>query len=412
MKKLVFGILILFSFTARGQQKNWQFNYNGYLDNLQGVFFDSLKNQFYTYNLIHNRFNFDLYYKTYVQVHASVRNRLFTGDIVKPQIPGSNETIASSLEQTTAFFDLSHNFANEPGFILNSQIDRLFTKLTFNNIEITLGRQRINWAKTLVWNPNDIFNTYSVFEVDYPERPGVDAVDAVAYFGTSSSVELAASLKKDLLTGDTLFTAAIKGATTVKNFDIQTIAGVYHDSSFVTAFGWAGYVGNITWRGEMTSLFPKDFQKLQNVIISTGFDYTLPNSTMLMAELAYNKNGDKAISDLFLQGAAGGTLASLYFAPSDVNHITLARYNVFAQAVFQVTPLVTLNAGGMLMFDNFGYMLMPSVDFSLTQNVDFSVIAQAGLLTVPVFSPDLQQNVDVKFRTNAIFLKLSYNFGR
>ncbi|HVB02111.1 MAG TPA: hypothetical protein VNE41_00190, partial [Chitinophagaceae bacterium] len=26
-----------------------------------------------------------------------------------------------------------------------------------------LGKQRINWGKTLVWNPNDWFNTFNLF---------------------------------------------------------------------------------------------------------------------------------------------------------------------------------------------------------------------------------------------------------
>ena len=43
-----------------------------------------------------------------------------------------------------------------------------------NKINFRIGRQRINWGTTTIWNPNDIFNAYNFLDFDYEERPGMD----------------------------------------------------------------------------------------------------------------------------------------------------------------------------------------------------------------------------------------------
>ncbi|MCK7542259.1 MAG: hypothetical protein MZV63_70990 [Marinilabiliales bacterium] len=75
--------------------------------------------------------------------------------------------------------------------VLNTFIDRASVDFTAGTLQVSAGRQRINWSQALVWNPNDIFNTYSSFDFDYMERPGSDAVrvDLLtgAFFGCRNS---------------------------------------------------------------------------------------------------------------------------------------------------------------------------------------------------------------------------------
>ena len=54
-----------------------------------------------------------------------------------------------------------------------------------------IGRQRINWGVNLAWNPNDLFNAYSLIDFDYQERSGVDAIRFQYYTGEMSSIEFA-----------------------------------------------------------------------------------------------------------------------------------------------------------------------------------------------------------------------------
>ena len=55
---------------------------------------------------------------------------------------------------------------------------------------LRIGRQRINWGVNLAWNPNDLFNAYSLIDFDYQERPGSDAIRFQYYMGDLSVLNL------------------------------------------------------------------------------------------------------------------------------------------------------------------------------------------------------------------------------
>jgi hypothetical protein len=82
---------------------------------------------------------------------------------------------AESLESDKGWMDLSWYLATGKRVALNSTFDRLLVTFEKESWNVLLGQQRINWGQTLVWNPNDIFNTYSFFDFDYVERPVCDA---------------------------------------------------------------------------------------------------------------------------------------------------------------------------------------------------------------------------------------------
>ncbi len=90
-----------------------------------------------------------------------------------------------------------------------------------DKFQVTLGRQRINWGQTFVWNPNDIFNAYSYFDFDYIERPGSDAV-RLQYFPSSSSVAEFAVKVDD----ENDITAAGLYRFNKWGYDIQFLAGL------------------------------------------------------------------------------------------------------------------------------------------------------------------------------------------
>ena len=54
-------------------------------------------------------------------------------------------------------------------WFLHTMLDRAWIDYTRGKLQLRLGRQRINWGTNLVWNPNDVFNTFSYFDFDYEE---------------------------------------------------------------------------------------------------------------------------------------------------------------------------------------------------------------------------------------------------
>src|SRR4030042_140326 len=86
-KKLVFIFLIISSFCFSGhsqeKEKKISVSISGYLTTMQRIMFDSLSVPFLNENLLHNRLNFKAYMGNTVTFSAELRNRLFTGDLVR-----------------------------------------------------------------------------------------------------------------------------------------------------------------------------------------------------------------------------------------------------------------------------------------------------------------------------------------
>ena len=121
-------------------------------------------------HLIHQRFNFEYRWADAFSFNAGMRNRLLWGDSL--EIPFYDEFI----EADPGYFDLSWNWLNEDNVLGNTTFDRLHLDWQANSWQVRAGRQRINWGMATLWNPNDLFNVYSIFDFDYEERPGTDAV--------------------------------------------------------------------------------------------------------------------------------------------------------------------------------------------------------------------------------------------
>ncbi len=84
MKKYSAIIFVLFLYAqALFPQENKPISLNGYLTSMQSVMFDSLSGAFRNENLLHNRLNLKGYAGNSITFSAELRNRLFTGDMVR-----------------------------------------------------------------------------------------------------------------------------------------------------------------------------------------------------------------------------------------------------------------------------------------------------------------------------------------
>ncbi|MEN8121983.1 MAG: hypothetical protein ABFS35_16660, partial [Bacteroidota bacterium] len=183
-------ILFIMASTVFSQEEEKKWELNGYITNMQSVQFENVHGVWLSDNLINNRLNFNWYPNDKWKFNFGLRNRIFTGESVK-LIPEYDQLL---LQSEQGWIDLSRNVINEQSVILNSSIDRIYLQYETGNFSATLGRQRINWGKSYVWNPNDLFNAYSFFDFDYPEKPGSDAIRLQYYTGMASSIELAAKI--------------------------------------------------------------------------------------------------------------------------------------------------------------------------------------------------------------------------
>jgi len=382
-KKSIFIFLLIssFCFSGQSQEKEKKITLNGYLTTMQSAMFDSLSGPFLNENIIHNRLNFKAYLNDKITFAAEFRNRLFTGDLVRYGRP-----YTGMIGEDDGVVDMSWNIVEEQSFLLNTTIDRLWFDLHYTNFQITLGRQRINWGQTFVWNPNDIFNAYSYFDFDYVERPGSDAVRLQFFPSSSSAAELVlkANSENDVTTAG-LYRFNRWG------YDIQFIAGWMNSEDIVLGTGWSGSIGGLSFRGEGTWFGPvEDFPGDTNtIVITSGLDKIFKDNSVAQIQLLYCNNP----LDL-------GNFGSLYSRNFTAKDLAFSKFTAFGQFTWAATPLLNLTLAAMWFPDLNGYFAGPSLDYSLSENLDFSLIWQHF---------DAVMNEE-RSRINLGFLRLKFSF--
>jgi hypothetical protein len=382
MKKILFILLSTGLFFGRvNSQENKPITINGYLSTMQSVMFDSLKGDFTNDNLIHNRLNVKGYLGKHATLAIELRNRIFTGDMVK-----TSEGYSDLIGKDQGLMDLSWNIMNEKSFLINTTIDRLWVDLNYEKFQAKIGRQRINWGQTLVWNPNDIFNAYSFFDFDYVERPGSDAVRLQYFPQASSALEFAvkADENKDV-------TAAALYRFNKWGYDIQFLAGYVNGEDFVAGAGWSGASGSISFRGEASWFQPsKHFtDSTGRGLFTIGFDKIFADNSMAQVQLMYCNDPLKITG-----------FNSFYSGNLSSKDLAISRFSAFSQLMVQATPLFNFSLSMMWLPDLQGYFAGPSIDCSLAENIDFSLIWQH-------FKSKMGGD---KTRINLCFLRLKYSF--
>ncbi len=375
---LLFSLLCYFS-NAQGEQKNWTLN--GYVKNLQSLFILSQQNQALQDNLLHNRLNFKWYANDNWTLTVEARNRLFWGD--QARLSGGKPFI-NSLDVANDFFDLSIGTANAQGLAAHSMIDRLYWEYVKDKWEIRLGRQRINWGINTIWNPNDIFNAYNFTDFDYEERPGSDALRVRYYTGFASSIELAVKAfdkQEDAV-------AALLWKFNKGNYDFQILSGIVEEQ-LALGGGWAGNIGNASFKGEFTYFTPIDSSG-QAFVATLSSDYSFSNQLYISGGFLFNSNG-----------STNSSFLDLFTTELSAQNLYPYKYTLFVQGLYPVSPLV--NAGLSLLYspsETNALFLNPTLTYSIKENWDMDFVGQL------IFAKTTSYNSPVQ----VLFLRTKWSF--
>ncbi len=309
-------------------------------------------------NIIHNRLNFRWYASNELTIGIEARNRVFFGQMIR-ELPIYKTTI----DVDRGYFDLSKVIASGKSWFLHSIIDRAWMNYSKGDWSITAGRQRINWGVNLVWNPNDIFNTFSYFDFDYEERPGTDALKIQYYTGVTSSAELVYKIGRDA--NETAIAGMYRFSKF--NYDFQFLGG-WAGKDYVIGGGWAGDIKGGGFRGEASWFIPRESDNGSDTafVASISGDYTLKNSLYLHAGILFNSNGTT--------GKAGGR--EIFDMNLTAKMLSFGKYNIFGQASYPITPLFSASISGMLNPCDKSTYIGPSLSYSLGNNLEFMINSQ------------------------------------
>jgi hypothetical protein len=330
----------------------------GYIKEMPAIQLDKNFSEPEFINFVHNRLNFRWNISNEWHFVAEGRNRLFYNEMFN-DFP----FYANFLENDPGLLDMSWVWLNDGAWIGHANIDRLYADWKKNNLQIRVGRQRINWGVNLVSNPNDLFNTYSFFDFDYEERPGADAIRVQYHTGFASRIELAYSPAETLRES----TGAFLWSVNYRGYDIQALAGYYHNRS-AAGFGWAGSIGGAGFKGEVTWFY--DLEETPgmdrgNVVAATGVDYMFGTGTFAVLELLYNGGYGRTGNDVFL-----------VTQPLQADNIMFSEYAITLSTQHPVSSIIQGGLAVMALPDVEAFFVMPSMRYSVDRNLDFEFVAQ------------------------------------
>lgn len=330
-------------------------------------------------NMTSQRFNFNWSINNNFDIFISSRTNFSIG----------NSTILKIIKETSTDDDnlmkLSYSLIDKDDKWLGIALDRLALRWATDDFEITLGRQRINWGNTILWNPNDIFDSSPVINFTYPEKMGCDAVRARFYHSEVATSEIALSADRD---GSP--TAALLHRNNFRKFDYQLLGGVYKGHYLFAGGGFTTELKNINIRFEGS--YFHDYRKLSDkpdvVQLSLGIDKLFSNNLILQTEVLYtNKPYD--ISDIVF---------SYLPVRRSVRELTTSRWSFAGQIYYPFSKLCSINSLIAYFHDQEAIYVGAEMTYHVFKNFDLS-------LMINLFDYTLGQSYSMDGIVGALHLK-------
>lgn len=352
-------VLLFCAFTVFGQEKDTKLFLTGYIKNLHEFSFVDRLEQLQWTTFLHNRLNFKFSLSKEFSARLEFRNRMFYGDNIK-NVTGFSDVIS----QDTGWLGLSWNLLDNNETIFNVALDRALVNYTKDHWDITLGRQRINWGRNLVWNPNDIFNTYNFLDFDYEERPGSDAVRIQYFLDGFRKIELAAKKGR----GEDDHIVAIIYNFNKWSYDIQILTGMYQND-WVIGTGWAGNVKEAGFKGEVSYFVPyRDTNNYENVLsASFSTDYGFKNGLYINGSVLYTSIEDNL----------SGGIENLIFLNISAKNLMPFEFSGFLQLSKEFSPVFLATTSVVYSPSNHSVIMIPSFKYSIAPNWEFDFTGQS-----------------------------------
>lgn len=303
-------------------------------------------------NLIHQRFNFEYRFSDHLRVNLGMRNRLMFGDTA--EYPNYGEYISYD----TGYVDLSKNWLDKKGVVGNLQFDRAYINWNQNDWQARVGRFRINWGMTTVWNPNDIFNSYSIYDFDYEERPGTDAIMISKKLGFASSIDMVFNPNSN----SELDSYATRYLFNKQGWDMQVLLGKSH-LDYVLGAGFAGDIYGAGVRGEFSWFEPTQ---------SHYDNQDLVASSVSSLEMDYRFN---SVNNWVLQGSVMhisepqdvDSAMSYLNLPLTARTLSFTHWTWYSSLGFDISSLSRMNIMGSY-YDDGSYFIGLNQTYSLSDN--------------------------------------------
>jgi hypothetical protein len=291
---------------------------------------------------------------------AALHNHVYTGKWLS-DYPGYSFLSFNRFDR----FDLTNTWYDDTRAMAFSRLDRAWIEYAGNGYDIRVGRQLIGWGQTLIWNISDIFNTYSLLEIDRMPRQGTDAVRVSIYPSPASVFEVAATLNAyNEPTAAAMFRHSFRG------IDLQWQTGLVENRHWMAGGGFSTHMGITGVRGEYGLFVPlKSHPTKKNILmVVLGADHIFRNKLIVQGEVLYNQ--------MHFEETAG-PLTRLYRSHSAPYMLSLSTWSMSLNVIYPVRDRLRMVLMTAAFTDDMLLIISPSLHWQWTQNTEISAEGHA-----------------------------------
>lgn len=259
-------------------------------------------------------------------------------------------------------------------------LDRALVKAYFKHFDLFIGRQMIAWGTGYAFNPTDVWNSKNPLDPDAP-KVGVAALRLEIPLGALSRISIVATPGRDIDNSS----GGIRYKTNIAGFDFS-LSGIRLMNADRQILGLppkmifgadlAGQIGDVGVWAEFAlnnPVYPgMKYNNFDSCYLQAdiGVDYTFSNGLYAMAEYYFNQLGQKKASDY-------NAVDLLNLFTGDMSG--LARHYLFAGLSLDAVERFNFSAFTLSNLVDRSVMLIPSVEYSLSDNICLELGTQIGV---------------------------------
>jgi hypothetical protein len=274
------------------------------------------------------------------------------------------------------WLDLDQTLVDSGDLTWRHLLYRGWVRYQSDDLEVTVGRQRIALGRAQLWNPSDLFNPIPPLAVEGDQRIGVDS--ALARVRLSDDLWLAAITAPGHDHQE--WSSAARLELSRREIDGALMFAVI-DRDYVAGVDFATNVQDAALRGELTETWHHEGKNEPTLQAVLSLDYTFPIGTGLygLIEHFYNQNvrsrdsldslAPAAVADIGLR-----RLAQAFLAPTQI--FTVSHNLTGMQVGYDLTPLLRGNVLWIHDWQGPSEALVPSLVWSPRSDLEISAGVQ------------------------------------
>tara|TARA_Y100000588_G_scaffold212871_1_gene226919 strand:+ start:10933 stop:11955 length:1023 start_codon:yes stop_codon:yes gene_type:complete len=251
------------------------------------------------------------------------------------------------------------------------RLDRISLGFSGGPLEVTIGRQAVSWATTLILTPADPFAPFNPSDPFREYRGGIDALRVKLFTGPFSEIE--AVVRPTETAFGTTVTALGRVQTSRGGWAFGTWAGILHDQPAGALFATGALETNAIRAEVAIREHPNDEVAVRGAIGLDRFFTPGGKDVYFAVELQYDGFGAQNTSKLL------ETMSSKPFIQGDMQ--TIGKWTVASQLSYQIHPLVGVSGLALVNARDRSVLVSPGLNWSATGSLTVTAAAFRGLGT-------------------------------